>query len=1223
VTRALNEAGIRATQNVRRVGDYVLEELLWNGPYYQDWKARHVNSEKVRRRVRIYSVAATSGAAAREQLERAARRELEALEPLSHLGLLKPQQLTQHELGPALVFDYDPKALRLDHFLVQAGPRLSFEDRLALIRQIAETLQYVHDKRLFHRALSPQSIQVWNPTSSPPWLRILDWQTAVHEAATSRSGAGLTGTTHLDPLVDEATRVYLAPEALTVPDASPESLDVFSLGALAYLVFSGRPPASSVLELHDRLASGKGLQLAEVLDGAPDDLRDLVQLATHPVVAKRVASVAEFLGYLDMVEEALTRPAEEPVADPLAARTGDLLPGGFRVKKRLGKGSTAIVFLVDRDGKEHVLKLGLDPDADRRLRAEAEVLEKLDHPTIVKFLDRVTVGERFGLLLAGAGDKTVAQRLREEGRFQLELLERFGEDLLQAVKYLERQGVPHRDLKPDNLGVATVGRSSERHLVLFDFSLSGTSADNLFAGTKPYLDPFLRERKPPRWDLQAERFAAGVTLYEMATGALPRWGDGQSAPSMLDEGEEVKVEAELLDAAVRAPLAELFARALRRDPRRRFDNAEEMLAAWKAAFAAAGRPATATHEEASTGELALACGRADLDTSVHLLHLSTRAVNALERSQVVIVRDLLKIPLARVHRMRGVGSKTRKELTEAIELLRERLGRPAATTEEPPLPPGETELQPSVQSLDLLVQQILPPAKSVGSERRALLALFGLVEEAPRHPAHWPSQTEVAEVLDLTRARVSQILGKARQRWARLPSITALRDEIAAQLQEQGGAMTARELYTTLLATHGSVQEEPFRTYHAAAALRAATEVEESRKNPRWLIRRSADRIFFALVEVDGEGLLDYVEALGRKADELARLDPLPAPQRTFEVLQSVSRPVPAAPLSPERLLRLATAASRTAVLSSRLEIYPRDLAPERALRLASSSLLGVRELTVEQIHDRVALRFPEAARLPGRPHLDPLLLDVGLGLVWNPAAEVYCFPAEPSMSTGSTSTLHSGRVTLPPGVELPPEEVDARLFDDRLARAAREGAFLTLLVEPRSLLRAEALLVGRFPVELVSLEKRWVAALQELAQENEMEWDFVLRADAEPADRQNAQKLRRFAAQALQRVEADLASSERTILLSRPGLLAHYQQMPFVERLRERVHRRPGRGETGLHGLWLLVPTDRPSDGPQLDGVPVPVVASSQRAIVPQAWLQIHGRRAPQAEAIVLQESS
>jgi serine/threonine protein kinase len=1217
VEKAIEEAGIRPSQRARRVGDFLLEELLYTGPNYQDWQARHATAEKIRRRVRIYSLAA-AGAEAREQLERAARREMEVLEPLQHPAILKPLQLTRHELGPALVFEHDPKSVRLDHFLVQAGSRVGFADRLALVRQIAETLQYVHDKRVFHRALSPQSILVKDPEAATPELRILNWQTAAQEILTTRATeTGLTGTSHLDQLVEDAALVYLAPESLTVPDALPETLDVFSLGALAYLLFSGQPPAASVLDLHDLLRAGKGLQLSAALDGAPPGLVELIELATHPVVTERIPSVADFLGYLEIVEKERPRADGEPVADPLSARAGDLLPDGFRVLRRLGRGSTSVVYLVSRDGTEQVLKLAIDSNADERLRAEAGILAKLSHPRLVQFQGTTPVGDRFGLLLARAGDETLAHRIRQEGRLQLELLERWGEDLLQAVDYLERVGVPHRDLKPDNLGVAKAGRNDELHLVLFDFSLSATPAENLFAGTKPYLDPFLIDRRPRRWDLQAERFAAAVTLYEMATGTLPRWGDGQSNPAMVKE--EARIDSELLDADVRAALTSFFRQALARSPKKRFDNAEEMLGRWRCAFEVADRPATTT---TATGEqpdlLALACQQAEPETPVSLLHLSTRAVNALERAQVVTVRDLLRLLPSRISHMRGVGSKTRKELLEAIRLLVDRFGR--VTDESPaPLAPGEAEL--TLSSLDRLVRLILPARTNATGERRILETLFGLAEDVSPLASPWPSQTDAAEALGLTRARVSQVLVKARQRWLRNPAITALRDEIARLLDGQAGVMTLRELCSALLATRGSAQEEPLRSRYAAAALRAATETEESRGEPRWTFRRTPDRVVFALTGTEGEeeALLDYVEALGRRADLLARQDPLASPQRAVEDLQAVPRGIISqgqAQLTPERLLRLATAASRAAALSSRLEIYPRDLPPDRALRLASGALLGGRDLTVQEIRERVRSRYPEAPELPNRPQLDQLIREVGLGLEWDSATRnghgSYTFPLTFETTLSSSSLPSRQSTTLAPqptAAELAPHLVDARMFEDRLQRADREGAFLALLVNPKHLVEAEAEISRRFGLEARSLEALWIDAMKRLAAENQIDWSLVLRSDAQGAGDPDARSFSNFVTQALARVEADLASSPRTVLLTRPGLLARYDHISFLTRLRERVTSRPAPGQTGLHGLWLLVPSDGSTDGPRIDGEVVPTITPSQWGRVPEAWIHNHHR--------------
>lgn len=545
IGQAMEQAGIRPSQASRRVGDYVLGKMLYESPTgaYQDWEAVHTAIDTARRRIRIYNVARNTTVEERETIRRAARREFQLIETLSHPGILQVESFTEHELGPALIFRHDPEALRLDHFLAQKGAQLNLDTRLNLLRQISEALKYAHEKRVVHRSLSPQSILVSNPDSSAPKIKIFNWQTGYRDAgSTNTTGARsnepgsskrLTATMHPERLIEDASTVYVAPEAFSDPESFGEHLDVFSLGAIAYHIFSGQPPATSSLELAERLRVGRGLQISAVMDGAGSELQELIQFSTHPEVSNRLDSASDFLELLGAVEEELTRPDDDAIKNPLEATTGDLLSGGFRVKARLGSGSSAVAFLVERDSKETVLKLASSTDYNTRLRDEYDAIRKLRHPNIVEAYDLVEVGGLTGFTMQRAtmpaptrqhpeaDGKTLAGRLRVEGRLHLELLERFGEDLLEAIRHLEEEGIQHRDIKPDNIGIRPLGANTKLRLVLFDFSLSRTPIDNIRAGTTGYIDPFLNRRKPPRWDSSAERFAAAVTLYEMSLLPAP------------------------------------------------------------------------------------------------------------------------------------------------------------------------------------------------------------------------------------------------------------------------------------------------------------------------------------------------------------------------------------------------------------------------------------------------------------------------------------------------------------------------------------------------------------------------------------------------------------------------------------------------------------------------------------------------------------------------------
>ena len=168
LTRAMEEAGIRPSQRARKVGDYRLDELLFEGPTYQDWAATHVALEKERARVRIYVVEPGASAEARASIVKAAKREYAVLNGINHPGILRAKGYTEHERGPALIFEYLPSSQRLDHYLAERGDRLTVDDRLDLLRQIAEAVRYAHGKRLFHRALSPQNILVLDPEADVP-----------------------------------------------------------------------------------------------------------------------------------------------------------------------------------------------------------------------------------------------------------------------------------------------------------------------------------------------------------------------------------------------------------------------------------------------------------------------------------------------------------------------------------------------------------------------------------------------------------------------------------------------------------------------------------------------------------------------------------------------------------------------------------------------------------------------------------------------------------------------------------------------------------------------------------------------------------------------------------------------------------------------------------------------------------------------------------------------
>jgi hypothetical protein len=789
--------------------------------------------------------------------------------------------------------------------------------------------------------------------------------------------------------------------------------------------------------------------------------------------------------------------------------------------------------------------------------------------------------------------------------------------------------VVHRDIKPDNIGIAE-SRTGKLKLVLFDFSLARTPAENLTAGTPPYLDPFLALRPQRRWDLYAERFAAAVTLYEMAVGKTPRWGDGHTAPAMLDA--EATLDTEVFDPVVRQPLTEFFAKALRRDFRERHDNAEEMLRAWRAIFE---RAATAPASEVAGFEAVAMVATAR--TTMAELGYSLEAQDVLERMGIHDARQLLAVDRIRFRYLRGVGDKIRKEIRlKAKELARLR----------PDLTQGRGTLHDAADdeaddgrtpvSVNELAEALLPrrPAGDDRPEEAALAVYLGLDDAMPA--GHWPALGEAAQAGQVDRATLATTLVKARERWLKNKAFTELRNQFEALLATQGQVMTAHELSLALLALRGcAVQDDAERLRLASAVVRAAVEAESHLDQPRFDVHHQAHGPTPVPLVATSPAWADFARQLGQVADTCALADPLMPPGRVLEALEGVRAPTAAGPaagpaaegdahgpaIPAARLLRLATMASRKAALSSRQEIYPRGMPALQALKASMGALLGAPELKVHELRDRVRGRYPEAEPLPDRPLLDRLLEEAGAPLQWDPLAAdgagAYGRQLLNGGLTAGTTTLFARHPTVDGSAAGRSEAAssavaDAAAMEARLQRSLKQGGLLVLTVEPRLARHAEAALLHRFgpgagdgagnstvPLQRLSVDAVLLRELRRQADALGADWATVLRADAaEPASRDWG-RLLTLVRRAAPVVRKALLESPSPLLVVNAGLLGRYDLLDLATALEAHTGR-PGH----TPAAWWLLPTHRPGLA-AIDGTPVPLVNPTAVAVLPQAWIE------------------
>ena len=214
----------------------------------------------------------------------------------------------------------------------------------------------------------------------------------------------------------------------------------------------------------------------------------------------------------------------------------------YRIVRPLGRGGMGEVFEVARvkDGRHFALKVfhvekGNVAFLRERFQTEGRLLERLSHPHLAPIEDRGFWKGKpchvMKLILDAAGESATLEVLRRQGRITPDRIEKWYEELVDALRYCHRQGVVHRDVKLENVLV-----DAEGHAVLSDFGVAkivgndlraALQADTTFitgmtTGTRPvmgsywYLAPEIR-----RGEVASEStdwYALGVLFFRLLTG---------------------------------------------------------------------------------------------------------------------------------------------------------------------------------------------------------------------------------------------------------------------------------------------------------------------------------------------------------------------------------------------------------------------------------------------------------------------------------------------------------------------------------------------------------------------------------------------------------------------------------------------------------------------------------------------------------------------------------
>ena len=266
---------------------------------------------------------------------------------------------------------------------------------------------------------------------------------------------------------------------------------------------------------------------------------------------------------------------------------GRTISGRYVVQAKVGTGGMAVVYRAfdkktNRIVAIKVLRPEYESDAEfvRRFSREAEATSKVSHENIVAMLDVGTDGDMRYIVMEYVDGQTLKDMIRERGTIHPDTAIRMTIRILAAVDHAHRNGIVHRDIKPQNILVDNQGR-----VKVADFGIArlktaqttqledGHSASAL--GSVHYFSP--EQARGEVADEKSDLYSVGVVMYEMLTGQVPFDGD-TSVSVALKHVNEAPVSMRDRRAGISKALDEVVMRALCKDASKRYQTAAEMAA---------------------------------------------------------------------------------------------------------------------------------------------------------------------------------------------------------------------------------------------------------------------------------------------------------------------------------------------------------------------------------------------------------------------------------------------------------------------------------------------------------------------------------------------------------------------------------------------------------------------------------------------------------------------